>query len=106
MEVKEMKRVFYCLMLSLFLSGCAMGQGERDVPFSETSSASPEASSQPKEVPAPEATPTTAPEPKLLGRAQTELLDQTDSRMHNIGLAIDSLNGFVLDQGVQHSCFR
>ncbi len=51
---------------------------------------------EPTEVPMPEETPITTPEPILLGSAQTELLDQTESRMHNISLAIDSLNGFEL----------
>lgn len=93
-----MKKIFCCLVLLLFVSGCGMIQKEEEKATEEpTPTASATQQPETTEVPTPEPTPIATPEPVLLGSAQTELLDQTESRIHNISLAIGSLNGFELE---------
>ncbi len=47
--------------------------------------------------PAPEST--TTPVPVLLGSAKTTLLDKQESRLHNIRLACQSVNGSIVEPG-------
>lgn len=60
-----------------------------------------------KELPAPEqpAEPEPAPEPEavMLGSAQTTILDFQESRIHNIKLCIQKINGYTLAPGKSFS---
>ncbi len=40
-----------------------------------------------------------APEPVLIGAAETMILDKSESRMHNIALCVRTLNGSTLEPG-------
>ncbi len=51
----------------------------------------------------PSPVPTKQPEPQLLARAETEILDGEENRLHNISLAIESINGYVLEPGESFS---
>lgn len=55
------------------------------------------------EIPEPVTEPTPAPEPVVLGSAQTKILDFQESRIHNIKLSIQKINGYILEPGQSFS---
>ncbi len=83
---------FICLML---FTGCA----NEEKPSEKWRMA------EEKELPAPEqpAEPEPAPEPVMLGSAQTTILDFQESRIHNIKLCIQKINGYTLAPGKSFS---
>lgn len=55
------------------------------------------------EIPKPATEPIPAPEPVVLGSAQTKILDFQESRIHNIKLSIQKINGYILEPGQSFS---
>lgn len=47
--------------------------------------------------------PTQQPQPVVIGRAETVLLDRAENRLHNISLCIDAVNGCTLAPGESFS---
>lgn len=94
-----------CFFLVFFvLTACADEKEKQDLSKREIE----HTTSEPTTTPESKATeaPTKAPQPVLLGSAQTKLLDKSDSRLHNIRLAIKKLNGYRLSPGAEFSFNR
>lgn len=96
----------YCMIFVMFsAAGC---RNRLDMPLPSPAVDAPEKTSAPATDPS-TATPLPAekaapePEPELLGSAETKLLDRNESRMHNIKLAAETINGCVLAPGENFS---
>lgn len=96
------KKLFFLFLILVVLTSCTPKKEEKSLPTRETS----QPTTTPEPTIMPEPTPTQAPEPMLLGSAQTKLLDKSDSRLHNIRLAIGKLNGYRLSPGEEFSFNR
>ena len=95
-EKMNRKNAFSFFLMLLVLTSCVGKKEERHMPEHATE--------QPSSTP--EVTATPAPEPVLLGSAITKLLDKSDSRLHNIRLAISKLNGYRISPGEEFSFNR
>jgi len=102
------KKLFLIFLILFVLTACGEKNKEKNFPGNETENATFEPSATPEPTPKPTLTPepTKEPEPVLLGSAQTKLLDKSDSRLHNIRLAISKVNGYRLSPGAEFSFNR
>ncbi len=85
--MKKIPFVTVCLLVLMLFVSC---NGKKD-----------NMESRPAETPAPSQSPMATEEPKrtLLGKAETEILDGEENRIHNISLAISAIDGFTLEPG-------
>ena len=97
-----MKKMILCGCIALVLmTGCAkenMQIEEKKVRENKSSPAPVE-----ETTPMPNVTQPPAPVPQALGSAQTNIIDFQESRIHNIKLSIQKINGYILAPGASFS---
>ncbi len=89
MKQKEFLILYFIVICTL--SGCVAKQ-EGSTPFPSQKADFYETKPSPKSSPSP----TPEPQPVLVGSAKTTLLDKQETRLHNIRLACQSVNGYIL----------
>ena len=99
--MKYIKLFFFIFLLFILIAGWNIQKEKEAVPVPIESS-EPEPTEEAETTPIP----AKAPEPVLLGSAKTEILDWADTRLHNIKLSIQKINGYTLAPGAEFSFNR